>query len=186
MFLDHPKGFRDARVIAERDLMLTAVPSAQPLREYVEELAETTGSYVPHFDPAEAGVCARVLIVHEAPGPKANPINGGSGYVAVDNNDQSAANMWAARKQSGVTHYEATHWNTVGWYLGKPTIKPSKAQEVSGVAELVKLSARLHRLECVVATGRIASNALRDAAERGGGAGELELFVRQTAPSCQS
>ena len=48
--------------------MLESVESVQVLREWGAELAARwgLGTFLPHFDPAEAGIGARVLIVAEA------------------------------------------------------------------------------------------------------------------------
>ena len=107
MFLTEPKGLADAKILEERRAMLLTEPRVQPLREWCSDLAERRGVVVPEFDPAEAGIEARVLIFHEVPaGPmidrgKASerPV---SGFVSVDNDDQSAANMWSLREESGL------------------------------------------------------------------------------------
>lgn len=153
--------------------MLSSVASAQPLMAYKEALTQRQSRkhpnvFVPDFDPAEAGICARVLFVFEAPGPKTKPSEGGSGFISVDNNDPSAATIWQLRKDADIREYEATHWNTVGWYMGDPTVKPNAQQRAEGIRELRDLTVLLHRLDVIVAGGRIAQDAFTTAAKRNG------------------
>jgi hypothetical protein len=118
--------------------------AVQPLRAYTRDLASRNSSYgfdgtyvgafVPEFDPGEAGICARVLFLLEAPGPKTNPVNGGSGFISVDNNDQGAENFWRFHEAAGIAEVEAVHWNTVGWYLWNSRVKPTAAMRSEGAA----------------------------------------------------
>ncbi len=41
----------------------------------------------------------------------------GSGFISVDNDDQTAENVWHARSQAGL-HAAVVQWNIVPWYLG--------------------------------------------------------------------
>lgn len=172
MYLTAPRGFRDRTQVQLRERLAETAASVQPLLGYTRDLAERksrlvpgsplTHAFVPQFDPAEAGVCARVLFLLEAPGPKTNPVNGGSGFISVDNNDQSAENFWRARDATGITEVEATHWNTVGWYLGNSRMKPTAAMRAEGAAELRdRLLPLFHRLDGVVAVGQHAQDAMR-------------------------
>lgn len=162
MFLDHPRGFRDPAVVAAREALLQTDPSVAPLRSWADDLADRRGVHVPQFDPAEAGVNARVLFVFEAPGPMTNAGNKrpGSGFISVDNNDATAANMWTARNTAGL-HDGALAWNIVPWYLGVASRKPTKDELSTGASELVALMGRLPRLEVVVLGGLYAQNGWR-------------------------
>ncbi|WP_231556422.1 uracil-DNA glycosylase [Cryobacterium sp. MLB-32] len=112
---------------------------------------------MPHFDPAEAGVRARVLFILEAPGPMTNAGNRrpGSGFISVDNNDGTAANIWALRNEAGL-HEGALHWNIVPWYLGAASRKPTAAELKLGGEELAGLLPLLSELRVVVLCGRAA------------------------------
>jgi hypothetical protein len=95
-----PRGLANSEARFERWAMLESVPSTQPLRAWREELLSRRSRRepdvsVPHFDPAEAGVAARVLVLLESRGPKADA-GAGSGFVSVDNNDATAATAWRA------------------------------------------------------------------------------------------
>ncbi|WP_324291875.1 uracil-DNA glycosylase [Microbacterium memoriense] len=95
-----------------------------------------------------------MLFVFEAPGPMTNAGNKrpGSGFISVDNNDATAANMWNARNESGL-HEGALAWNIVPWYLGVASRKPTNDELRDGASELVDLIALLPRLELVVLGG---------------------------------
>ncbi|PWJ47882.1 Uracil-DNA glycosylase [Quadrisphaera granulorum] len=157
MFLDHPRGFRDAALLDERRALLQTSPAVQPLREWSSDLERRRDVTVPDFDPAEAGVDARVLIVHEAPGPMAAVGNAtqrpGSGFICVDNNDQSAANMWSLRAEADLRETEVAHWNIVPWYLGPASVKPTSDELRAGARELRALLTLFTRLEVVVLSG---------------------------------
>lgn len=74
---------------------------------------------MPDFDPTEAGVMARILLLLEAPGPKATRERGGSGFVSPDNDDATAQNMWWLLRDAGVNRrVEVVTWNVVPWYVG--------------------------------------------------------------------
>ena len=94
--------------------MLHTVPTIQPLREWADNLAARREVVVPYMDPADAGTAARVLFLFEAPGPMTNAGNPrrGSGFISVDNDDQTAANAWNARNDAGL-HEGVMHWNAV-------------------------------------------------------------------------
>lgn len=159
MFLDAPRGLSDAANLAERYAMLETVPSVQPLRAWSAGLVARRGpeTFVPHFDPAEAGVDARVLIVAEAPGPMTatHGERPGSGFVSVDNDDQSAANLWNLRTEVGL-HDGILLWNIVPWYLGPASVKPTVRELALGAYELRGLMDRLPNLLVVLYAGLLA------------------------------
>ena len=134
--------------------MLETEVSVRPLRAWAAELAVRRGVLVPQFDPAEAGVDARVLFVLEAPGPMTNAKNlkPGSGFISADNNDSTAAAIWSARNAAGL-HVGALHWNIVPWYLGTAKRKPTAAELGEGAVELRALLLLLPYLELVALAG---------------------------------
>lgn len=159
MFLDAPRGFRDPTLVAQRLEMLETVEAVKPLREWADELAARRNVVVPYFDPAEAGVEARVLMLFEAPGPMANASNArpGSGFISVDNNDKTAENCWHGRNEAGLDK-GALGWNIVPWYLGPASIHPSASVLAQGAMELRRLLPLLPSLKAVVLAGRYAQN----------------------------
>lgn len=162
MFLDSPRGFRDPDIVTKRMQMLETEPTVQPLREWAADLAARRDAVVPWFDPAEAGVQSRVLLVFEAPGPMTNAGNErpGSGFISVDNNDQTAENTWRSRVQAGLDD-GALCWNIVPWYLGPASRKPSAVEMKEGATELLRLMNLLPHLDTVVLSGRYAQEGWR-------------------------
>lgn len=151
-----PRALRnDAELQARRTLLATA-PNAQALREWSAALVERRqGAVVPDFDPADAGVNARVMLLLEAPGPMTNAGNArpGSGFISVDNDDQTAENCWRTRDEVGLQEH-TLHWNIVPWYLGPTTKKPNATELAQGAMELRRLLPLLPDLRVVVLAGR--------------------------------
>jgi len=155
VFLDAPRGFRNSEIVAARMEMLESEPRVQPLRVWATELAERRDAVVPWFDPADAGVDTRVLLVFEAPGPMAfeGHKRRGSGFISADNNDQTAENTWRSRDEAGL-HDGTLCWNIVPWYLGPASRKPTAAEAADGAKALLSLMRLLPRLDTVVLAGR--------------------------------
>jgi hypothetical protein len=143
--------------------MLEAADHMQPLRAFTEDLIvrrrepNKPDLIVPHFDPADAGVNARVLLLFEAPGPKTIRQWGGSGFISSDNDDQTAANVWAVRDQVGL-HEGVLAWNIVPWLLGNASVKPGSVLLGQGGMELRRLLGLLPDLRVVVLGGLKAQN----------------------------
>lgn len=155
VFLETPRGLADPDRLAQRKTMLETTPSVAPLREWADDLAERRKVTVPLFDPAEAGTDARVLVLLEAPGPMTNPDGArpGSGFISVDNDDQTAENCWRARDAVGLDS-GVLHWNIVPWYLGSAATKPTATELAQGAMELRRLLPLLPDLRAVVLAGR--------------------------------
>ena len=162
VFLDHSLGFRDPAVLSQRHEMLESAATVQPLSAWVSALRLRRGADVPDFDPAEAGACARVLFVHESPGPGTSKENGtdepGSGFISVDNNDQSASNMWDLLAEADLEPTETAQWNMVPWYSGPSRRSPNADELRAGARELRSLLPTFHRLEVIVLCGMAAKN----------------------------
>ncbi|MCJ1707853.1 uracil-DNA glycosylase [Microbacterium sp. VKM Ac-2923] len=162
MFLTHPRGFADPAHVTERLAMLGTEPGVQPLRAWAHTLEQDRGVTVPQFDPAEAGIDAKVLFVLEAPGPMTNAGNPlrGSGFISVDNDDETAAFLWRCRAAAHLSD-GVLHWNIVPWYLGDASVKPNAAELTQGGADLRELLKLLPYLEVVVLCGSYARNGWR-------------------------
>jgi len=158
-----PRAFRDPAVLAERLAMVETTERSMELQRWASELevrrtaAARATAVVPRFDPADAGVEARVLILLEAPGPMTNAENvrPGSGFISVDNDDLTAANCWIARNEAGL-HEGVIQWNIVPWYLGVASKKPTADELARGAMELRRLLPLLPELRAVVLSGKFA------------------------------
>ena len=157
MITTAPRALRDPIAVAARvDLLAGDTPTA-PLRDWSIDLAQRRSAIVPHFDPTDAGVDARVLMLLEAPGPMTNAgnVRPGSGFISVDNDDQTAENAWRARTAAGLTS-GVVQWNIVPWYLGPASKKPSASELAQGAMELRGMLPLFPGLRAVVLSGRYA------------------------------
>lgn len=71
---------------------------------------------MPWFDPSGGGAAARILILLEAPGRRASS-GRGSGFISIDNNDATAANMFNLVTEAGLPRESFAIANIVPWYL---------------------------------------------------------------------
>lgn len=123
------------------------------------------GESVPWFDPAEGGVRGRILILGEAPGPRAlgvdspRPNSKGSGFISPDNNDGTAANCWTLIHEAGIDRSDLVTWNIVPWYVGDgQRIRAANADDLREAAPALRdLLALLPDLRVVVLYGRKAA-----------------------------
>lgn len=113
-----PRLHRDAREVERKRARLTE-PHVAALTQYVEALkVAKPDAQIPFFDPAEASIGARILLLLEAPGRRSAPPMG-SGFVSPDNNDQTAQNMWLLLRDAGIDRArDVVTWNVVPWYIG--------------------------------------------------------------------
>jgi uracil-DNA glycosylase len=160
--IDAPRLHRDPREV-ERKLALLAEPHIAPLTAFVRRLRAQLGEEsVPWFDPTEAGVEARILLLLQSPGDKAAPPTG-SGFISPHNNDQSAENMWGIQQELGIDRRrELVTWNVVPWYVPRrqPLREADFARARPMLSELLDL---LPDLRAVVLFGDKAATAWRRA-----------------------
>ena len=79
---DAPRTNREPGELERKRQLLTS-PHVAPLTEHVQRMRAERGSdRVPDFDPTEAGTSAPILLLLEAPGPKATKERGGSGFAS--------------------------------------------------------------------------------------------------------
>ena len=157
-----PRGNRDGQE-CDRKKSLLLRPHVAPLTAYVETLREHRGGdeSIPYFDPTDAGIGARVLVLLEAPGPKAS---NDSGFVSADNDDATAANMWHLYRDAG---YDRSH-DVVAWNI-LPVVRrnatedqPGQSRRHGGARPAVqKLLGLLHQVRVVVLLGRKAQRGWR-------------------------
>lgn len=124
------------------------------LKGYVENLRSSSCvRQVPHFDPDDGGVRARVLLLKEAPGPTAIK----SGFVTPRNAGQTAMNMTRVREESGMKPCMLANWNVVPWYVGNADGSkirpPTKAEVAEGVDCAIELLKLLPDIRVIILTG---------------------------------
>jgi len=151
---DRPRTNADPAELARKEQLLSS-PRMAPLTQYVERLRIERGpaAWVPYFDPTEAGVHARILILLESPGPRASGPRG-SQFVSADNNDQTAENMWNLLRDASVKRdRDMVSWNVVPWYVGR---QPSLSEVNAARPSILELISLLPELRVVVLLGKTA------------------------------
>ncbi len=121
------------------------------------------GAAVPYFDPTEAGIRARILLLLEAPGRR-SALEAGSGFVSPDNDDQTARNMWHLLREAGIDRgRDVVTWNVVPWYIGDGAkIRATRASDLDEAREATReLLSLLPNIRVVVLFGRPAAAAWR-------------------------
>jgi uracil-DNA glycosylase len=159
-----PRAHRDRREV-ERKRQLLDAPHVAPLSDFVRRLQTERGAVVPWFDPTEAGARARILLLFENPGRRADAAQG-SGFISADNDDKSAENMWGFFREAGIgRRRDVVAWNIVPWYLGdERKIGDVTARDIEDARPaLLELLSLLPRLRVVVLFGRKAQAGWRRA-----------------------
>ena len=112
---------------------------------------------IPYFDPWDGGVQAELLLLLEAPGPKAVS----TGFISRNNPDETAKNLFELANRAGLERKRSVIWNVVPWYIGTgKTIRAAKAADINqGVPYLGRLVQLLPKLRAVVLLGKKAQRA---------------------------
>jgi uracil-DNA glycosylase len=129
------------------------------LTDYLERLRATreNPAHVPGLDPSDGGENARILMLLEAPGPKAIA----TGYVSRRNPDPTARNLTALLAESGIVDEDLLLWNVVPWHVGDGRrIRPVNTADIREARPWIEeLATLLPRLDTVVLVGRQAQRA---------------------------
>lgn len=141
----------------KRDLL--GAPHMVDLVAYANRIrAERGADRVPDLDPTEGGIRAEVLLLLEAPGPKAAPNRGGSGFVSADNPSPTSATLRHLLAEAGIDRTRMATWNVVPWYLGDDRrIRAARTADLrAGRPYVTELLGLLPALRVVVLVGRSA------------------------------
>jgi uracil-DNA glycosylase len=137
----------------------TARAAYAPLTDFVEELRLEAGpnSHIPYSDPWDGGIDAQVLLLLEAPGPRAAL----SGFISRNNPDETAKNFYELTQAAGLERKSTVVWNVVPWYIGSgQRIRAATTTDLqAGLRPLPRLLALLSELRVVVLIGRKAERA---------------------------
>lgn len=154
-----PSVARGGATLASPDAVAARVaalsqPHMAALQAYRETLLDR--GPVPHFDPFDGGVDARILLLLETPGPGASPIR----FTSLDNPSPTAANLRRFIAASGPDRRALVIWNIVPWILSVDRVKaPSASDMADGLKRMPALLALLPALGIVLLAGRRAASA---------------------------
>jgi uracil-DNA glycosylase len=114
---------------------------------------------VPGFDPTNGNINAKVLLVLEAPGPRAVK----SKRVSIENEDPTARNLKKLLTKTDLKPEDLIIWNVVPWYCGNDEktkiVPPSSKDLTAGIGFLCQLIGLLPNLKSVVLVGGTARKA---------------------------
>jgi len=112
--------------------------------------------FIPNFDPCDGGINSRVLILMEAPGPKAMA----SGFVSRNNPDPTASNLCKILHEAQIPRRDTVIWNVVPWYLGDGKhIHAAKPKDLAEARADLEALFNLLNVEAVVLLGKKAQAA---------------------------
>lgn len=156
MHLGGPKALADPVLLESRLALVHSEPRVADLNRWVSEVRADTGTPIPWFDPADGGAEARILLLLETPGRMADAARG-SGIISIDNNDDTARNLWEFRLEAELTGTECVHWNAVPEFIGGKV--PTAAEVRDGSRHIPALLALLPEVRVVVLMGAHAQRA---------------------------
>ncbi|MBC8139983.1 MAG: uracil-DNA glycosylase [Armatimonadetes bacterium] len=144
----------------QRRVSLLFAPHMKPLTAHLATVSEARGRVddLPALDQCDGGIAARVLLLLEAPGPKAVA----SGFVSRNNPDPTAKNLCELLRDAGIPRTDTAVWNICPWYVGdgRGRIRPVTPADIAEVRTFVPgLLACFPSLEHLVLVGRKAQSA---------------------------
>lgn len=156
--MDRPKLLGEPEAQEDRLRQLYS-PHIAPLTRFVADLRVEAGNDVsiPYFDPWDGGIHAEILLLLEAPGPKA--VN--SSFVSRNNPDETAKNLFEISQSAGLPRSKTIIWNAVPWYIGNGArIRAATPTDLeNGLKPLPRLLCLLPKLRAVILLGRKARKA---------------------------
>src|SRR5450631_293218 len=125
--------------------------SVETINRLIDDLgAKDATGHPPYIPPMYRGVDALALSISRDPGRKAGCANGGSGFLAVENNDQTAERRGQFLTGARIDCREVLPWNAYPWYINAD---PTKEQLQAGVEPLLRLMGLMPRLRVVLVHG---------------------------------
>ena len=127
------------------------LPHVRALNKFVDDLQDRDGrGWLPYIAPLYGGVQAKMLNILRDPGRMTNSASGGSGYLCVENDDDSAERLADLLDEAGIAFDRTVPWNAYPWYINR---KPLAAEIDAGVDPLLGLIELLPRLRVVMLNG---------------------------------
>jgi hypothetical protein len=108
-----------------------------PLNALVDELRNEDGrGWVPYIAPLYGGVEARMLSILRDPGPMTHNEAGGSGFLCLENDDDSAELFATLLDEAGIAPGDMNPWNAYPWYREDQNKGLIASERASGVEPL--------------------------------------------------
>jgi len=129
------------------------------INRFIDDLGgqdEAGGS--PYIPPMYRGVDALALSISRDPGPKAGGAKGSSGFLSVENDDQTAERMGKFLAGAGIDYRDVIPWNAYPWFINA---NPNTEQLQAGVEPLLRLLGLMPRLRAVLVHGTAADKGWR-------------------------
>jgi uracil-DNA glycosylase len=126
--------------------------------EALRKIWSASGRRIPHFDPADGGDQARLLVLLETPGPGDAPVR----FVSRDNPTGTARNLGRFLDEAQLAREDMVLWNAVPWIVHAPGARnrPLRRAEIAeGRAMLPTLLRHLPKLRAILLAGRVAGEA---------------------------
>lgn len=128
------------------------------LNDFVDELSQRKGNFVPHVSPEFGGKAARVLFLLLSPGIKTYDDNGavGSGFLSIENTDDAAYRIAEAMDEAKLDVKDCVGWNVYPWYVKNMsglTTEERRPYLQEGSDVLIHLIAKLPELRSVLVFG---------------------------------
>ncbi len=122
-----------------------------PINQYVDELRKESGcDSVPYVAPIYGGVNSKLLSLMRDPGPKTQDNSGGSGFICMENDDQTAESYCGYCEYASISAECMVPWNSYPWYINQ---KPSMLQLEKGITPLKRIVDLLPDLRVVMLHG---------------------------------
>ena len=155
MTKDCPRSLADPSERKRREEMLTQKHIA-PLEEFRVNLQKRGFKGIPHFDPCDGGVNAKILFLFEKPGPMTAQKTG-SDFISRNNDDLTAKATFDKMEEAKIQRKLTCIWNVIpGW---NNTIKIEKKELQDGVDNLKGLLDMLPACKVIVLVGKKAQRA---------------------------
>lgn len=135
-------------------------PHVQPLNVLAAYWrAEVPGRFVPWFDPDDAGIHARVIVLLERPAPS-TVAQAEAALSSEDNDNASSRAVRAARIESGLQRDQYLRWNVIPWVDPHASRASGDVAVDSARGALHALMTELPELRVIIALGSVAVNAV--------------------------
>ncbi|MFF2026974.1 uracil-DNA glycosylase family protein [Rhodococcus koreensis] len=130
-----PRRLADNRLREQRAQRARSSKQVAPINALVDKIGvEQSVTNMPLIDPTFGGINATVLFVLKAPEADANPNLSGPRLLSLDNDDDTAQDMFRLTAETGLDRSSITAWN----------VCPFPAEGKNPTAAEVKRSARYH------------------------------------------